>query len=222
MKLQLRFFRFTLTLCLLFIGAEAHAAQWYHVELIIFEQLHAPTDEQWPHMKAINEGELSSGMTTSMIQPAQNETLVSVAQRLNRSSQYRVHYHNSWLQPIQVKHRAKSINIQSSNDMIAGNVRLYKGTYLHAELDVWLKQNTGLVNSWSDASPNGNDISAPRNPNLNESRRIRSKKIYFFDHPKMGGLLKLTPVETPSAVQSNVEKLETFALPAETKPIVSE
>lgn len=208
---------------ILFFSAQAQADQWYHVELVVFEQLDAITDEQWPLMSdEVMTGSLDPNMATSLIQPASNDSLNNIAARLSRSSQYRVHYHDSWKQYIMKKGRAQAVNITSNDGLVEGTIRLDKATYLHASLDLWLKLNTDSINSWSDSSPQGTDITALRNPHLEESRRIRSNKLYFFDHPKTGAILKLTPIKTPAAVQANLEPLETFSLPNEATPIANE
>jgi len=207
---------------LLALSFQTQAQQWYHVELVVFEQLNTITDEQWPQSDIQEMVPLSTEMATPLIQPAVNESLVSAVQRLNRSSRYRVHYHQAWQQPILEKRLAQAVAVQSENELIDGSIRLYKATYLHAQLDLWLMQNAGLINAWSDASPEGIDISAPRNPNLKESRRIRSKKLYFFDHPKLGALIQLTPIDTPAAALVGVEHLETFSLPNEGTATVTE
>ncbi|PHS68527.1 MAG: hypothetical protein COB23_09160 [Methylophaga sp.] len=222
MKPQYYTQQFILSLCLLLLSFQSHAEQWYHVELIVFEQLDTITDEQWPPMGAQQAAALLPTMATSQIQPASIASLTHTVGRLNRSARYRVHYHQAWQQPMFSKRRAKAVDIHSEDNLIAGSIRLYKSTYLHAELDLWLQENTGLINSWSDTSPDGIDIDLPRNPNLVESRRVRSKKIYFFDHPKMGAILQLTPVSTPIAVQDELESLETFSLPNEATPTVTE
>jgi len=211
-----------ISLNLLAFSMLAHAEQWYHVEMIVFEQLNSVTDEQWPQTKLSDNIPLATGMANTLIQPATNESLISASQRLNRSASYRVHYHQAWQQPILSKRQAKAIAISSDNELIAGDIRLYKSTYLHAQLDLWLMENSAVTNSWSDASPEGVDISAPRNPNLKESRRIRSKKLYFFDHPKLGALLQLTPIETPAAVLDTFEPLSTYTLPTEASATVTE
>ena len=214
--------QFIALLSLLFISIPAQADQWYHVELIVFEQLSTVTDEQWPQMPEQKVAPLTPQTVSKHIQPAKNETLLNSVARLNRSARYQVHYHSAWQQPIMIKRSAEAINIHSDNELIQGSIRLYKSTYLHAALDLWLIQNTVHVNSWSDISPDGVDINAPRNPNLKESRRVRSKKLYFFDHPKMGALLKLTPIDTPAAIQANSESLETYSLPTEAAPTITE
>ena len=236
MKLQYYYSQIIITLCLLLSNAHAFAEQWYHVELIVFEQLHTITDEQWPPMNTVNDSATSTGIAdtnsetapaaktrTPLILETENKTLLNVAKRLNQSSHYQVRYHKAWQRPIPTKSRAQAVNIHSDDNVIEGTIDLYKATYLHVSLNLWLKQHTVQVNSWSDASTDGVDISSPvSNPNLNESRSIRSNKLYFFDHPKMGALLQLTPIETPVAVQVEEELLETFSLPAEAAPTVSE
>lgn len=209
-------------IALVSLSFQAHAEQWYHVELVVFEQLNTVTDEQWPQNELLETVPLSIDMATPLIQPAVNESLITAAQRLNRSSRYQVHYHQAWQQPILEKRLAQAIAVQSENELIDGIIRLYKETYLHAQLDLRLMQNAGLTNSWSDASPEGIDISAPRNPNLKESRRIRSKKLYFFDHPILGALIQLTPIDTPEAALVGIENLETFSLPNEESATVTE
>ena len=204
-----------LTFSLSVFSLSSYAAQWYHVEVIVFEQLNSITDEKWPVMD-IEKARLSPGMANKLIQPAVINSLVGVAARLNKSSKYRVHYHRAWKQPIQTKSRAKSVKIISENNHIEGKIQLYKSTYLHASLNLWLnRENTRL-----DASPEGTNIELMRNPNLKESRRIRSNKLYFFDHPKMGIMLKITPLKTIPVKVEN--KLESFSLPKEgaalTKP----
>jgi len=215
-------YKFIIAASLFVLSFQVQAQQWYHVELIVFEQLNTVTDEKWPETPLLETAPLNTSMATSLIQPAGLESLVSTAQRLNRSPRYRVHYHQAWQQPILRKRSAQAVAVKSEDAMVDGNIRLYKATYLHAQLDLWLMENAGLANSWSDASPEGIDISAPRNPNLNESRRIRSKKLYFFDHPKLGALLKLTPIDTPAAVNVDFEQLETFSLPNEAGATVTE
>jgi hypothetical protein len=214
--------KFIIAVSLSVLSFQAQAQQWYHVELIVFEQLNTVTDEKWPETPLLETAPLNASMATVLIQPADNDSLVSAAQRLDRSPRYQVHYHQAWQQPILRKGSAKAVSVKSEDAMIDGNIRLYKATYLHAQLDLWLMENAGVANSWSDASPEGIDISAPRNPHLNESRRIRSKKLYFFDHPKLGALLQLTPIDTPAAVNVDFEQLETFSLPNEADATVTE
>ena len=207
---------------LLFSAIQAHAEQWYQVELVVFEQLATVTDEQWPKMTELPTASLTPASASQIIQPAKTDTLRSVVSKLQRSPQYKVDYYQAWKQPILNPQRAKAVGIHSEKDLIDGSIRLYKETYLHVELNLWLKQQDGQVNSWSDASPEGVDIGAPRNPHLQQERRIRSSKLFYFDNPKIGALLEITPVSTPAAAIDDIKKPESYSLPAETKATVSQ
>ena len=63
----------------------------------------------------------------------------------------------------------------------------YKSSYLHSELDLWLQDS-------SRHSTGDDEFQGPRNPNLRESRRLRSKEVHYFDHPRFGAILQLIPV----------------------------
>jgi len=217
------FTQLILSISLSIFSITTYAEQWYHVELIVFEQLDTVTDEQWPEMAVeTNLAKLYPTTVSNLIQPAENETLLNSAARLQRSQRYQVHYHQSWQQPVMKKHHAQAINIIADNNKLEGTIKLYKSTYLHAALDLWLKQDVLAENSWSDVSADGDFIELARNPNLKESRRIRSKKLYFFDHPKLGALLQLTPIDTPVTVQASEQALESFSLPTEAVPTKAE
>jgi len=216
--------RLFLAYFLFFFSVTSYANQWYHVEMIVFEQLNTISDERWPIMPEMENDDdfLTPTMATNKIQPDSIQTLVANANRLNRSSAYRVHYHQAWQQPISKKRQAMPLQIHSENDMVHGSLRLYKSTYLHAAVDLWLVENKLINTDWTDIEDEGANINEIRNPNLTESRRIRSKKLYFFDHPKMGVLLEITPIDTPEAVQAESDNLETFSLPTEASATSSE
>ncbi len=201
-----------------------HAEQWYHVELVVFEQLNSVTDEQWPKDNSATSAtaRLTPNSATAKIQPAQTNTLQAEVTSLNRSAKYRVLYYEAWQQSMLTKRRASPVAIQTTDGLIDGSLKLYKQTYLHAALDIWLKTNRSEVNNWSDASPDGITTHNVRNPHLEQTQRIRSKKVFYFDHPKLGALLEITPISTPEAAQVNIEKLESFSLPNEATPTTAQ
>lgn len=241
------FTQFTLVVSLLTFSISSYAEQWYHVELIVFEQLDTITDEQWPEMAETAPLELTPQTVSQSMQPAEVETLIKAAARLERSSSYQVQYHQAWQQPIMKIRHAEAVEISSEEGKVSGSIRLYKSTYLHAALDLWLVENLPPVTALSgdsieedivvlspsaqldediiELSPilylDSDIVDLSRNPNLKESRRIRSKKLHFFDHPKLGALLQLTPIDTPEIIQLE-ESLESFSLPTEAAPTASE
>lgn len=166
---------FLLLLGLFFISSpSADASQWYHVEVMVFEQLDAISNEAAPE-RMVPSATLTPESNTDHIRPTAINTLVNDAARLKQTGSYRVLYHKAWQQPIQTKSQAQSVQI--SNATIHGRVRLHKGTYLYATVDIQLQQ-LGL-----------NGL-----PYLQQSQRVRAKKTHYFDHPQLGVLLKLTPL----------------------------
>jgi hypothetical protein len=168
---------------LMTVSYATYAEQWYHVELIVFEQLDSVSDELAPVARVPN-ATYTPNSTSDMIQPAANSTLNDSAARLKNSRRYQVHYHQSWKQPIKTKANAKSVAINSN--LIDGRVRLHKGTYLYATVDLQLDR-ASRQDDWSETG-------GTRKPYLKEARRVRSGKLQFFDHPNIGALLKLTPL----------------------------
>jgi len=214
--------RLLLTISLSIISISSYAAQWYHVELVVFEQLSTVTDEQWPYMKEVSTGSVTPDTNNRLMHPTEVSTLIDSKNSLSHSSKYRVHYHRAWQQPIMTKRSAKAITINSPNGMIDGTIRLYKSTYLHAAVDLWLLENKVPLNDWSEASAEGEIIGGVRNPHLDQAHRIRSKKLHFFDHPKLGAILQLTPIRTPVSAQEEAKKLETYSLPEQGLATASE
>ena len=89
--------------------------------------------------------------------------------------------------------------------MIYGRLRLHKGTYLYATLDLQLNRVSRQNNNWSDAN-------AVRKPYLQEARRVRSIKLHFFDHPNLGALLKLTPIASSASLSPSQSIMHDIAI----------
>lgn len=182
----------------------AHAQQWYKVELIVFENLNPNASEKWPVMPPREPLRLSTDSANNFVQPASREALNDSAQRLRNSAGYRVLTHSSWMQPALNRSRAQPIAI--SGERLEGQIRIYAATYLHVDLDLWLQE--------SRASSVGRDgeLQGPHNPNLKELRRLRSRQVHYFDHPRLGALLRMEPVSTPDAVLHGMTGSESYSL----------
>lgn len=170
----------------LLLSLPAHAQQWYQVELVVFEQLNPVTDEQWPVMPLQDPSAVSPQTSNSKIQPANRESLAGVAERLRNSAGYRVLSYQSWQQSALSKNASPLVAIEG--ERIIGTIRVYKSSYLHSELDLWLQD--GGQRNVSD----NDDFQGPRYPHLKQSRRVSSKQLIYFDHPRFGAILQLIPV----------------------------
>lgn len=206
------FSRAGLLAVLLLLSGNVLAQQWYHVELVVFERLSGANAEHWPAMNNIRSGSLSPQMSNKHIQPAAVDSLAGVSSRLSNASNYRVHYHKAWQQPMLSKGSARSVQISSNNNLVEGVLKLYRVNYLHADIDLWFKENSSVGNNWSAAAPDTVDLGGPRNPHLSQIRRIRSKELIYFDHPRIAAILQLTPVAAPASAVS--ETPESYSLPA--------
>lgn len=199
--------------CLMLSGfSVAQAQQWYQVELIVFENLSPISYEASPAMPILETAPLTVDTRNNRIQPASPEHLTSIADRLRRAAGYRVHTHLAWQQPILSPRQSQAVAVTSESSLIKGQIRLRRGTFLHADLDLWFMQNSGSETFSDTDGLSSASFSGPRNPHLNESRRIRSGQLHYFDHPQFGALLQLTPVDAPDAA---VQAPESFSLPTE-------
>lgn len=212
--------RFSLLLGMLLLSGNALAQQWYHVELVVFERFSGANAEYWPVMSDVRQGSLTPKTSNNQIQPASVETLAGVAQRLRNSSNYRVQYHQAWQQPILSKGSARSIEIRSDNGLVEGAIKLYRVSYAHADIDLWFKENGSSVSSWSDTPLDSAEITGPRNPHLSQIRRIKSKELIYFDHPRIAAILELTPVDAPASAVSKTP--ESYSLPDSADATVSQ
>jgi hypothetical protein len=188
----------------LLFSLPAHAQQWYQVEVVVFEQLNPATDEQWPVMPAGDLSAVTPQTANSKIQPASRESLAGVAERLRNSANYRVLSYQSWQQSALSKNA--SLQVAITGERLRGHIRVYKSSYLHSELDLWLQDG-------GQRSANDDAFAGPRYPNLRESRRLRSKELHYFDNPRFGAILQLLPIKTPDAVLASMQGSESYALP---------
>ena len=207
---SLSLIRSLLFVALMSFGALAHAQQWYHVELIVFEVLNPSDNEQSPVFTLQDPAPLKVGMANKVIQPAGNKNLTDISQRLRNSAGYRVISHQTWQQAVGSRSRAQAVAIDS--DRVQGQVRFHIATYLHASLDLWLQDGVRSVESDS--------YHTLHQPRLVELRRIRSKQVHYFDHPRFGAILQLIPVATPDQVldSSMVSSMASIVSGCELKP----
>ena len=87
-----------------------------------------------------------------------------------------------------------------SND---GTVQLSLSRYLHLAVDLIYQPTAGPTNLES-VNETDQAVTADTAPpaatvfRLQESRRMRSSEIHYFDHPKFGAIALVTPYEIPT------------------------
>jgi hypothetical protein len=181
----------------------------FQIELVVFENLgDPPTTEappvELPEPPVLAPGEILIGdQASTRSEPGSSRdpvffrlaptlSLDNIASSLQRRQDYRVLFHDAWIQegfegdlarPVDAGlleqmpsasrsgRRARS----SSGDALSGTVTFVRGRYLHLDLDLRLGDGTGRQ--------------------LKERRRVRLGQPHYFDAPKLGVIATVTRIE---------------------------
>jgi hypothetical protein len=110
----------------------------------------------------------------------------TISNLLERDGHYHVLAHQHWQQTIDAKSIAKPVKIVGDNPAeLEGVIRFYMSRYLHLDVDLLYRQ----------AAPAGS-ASGEVVYRLTEQRKVRSQEVHYFDHPKLGVLVRVMPVVT--------------------------
>ena len=183
--------RFILLLLALLAAGPAMAAKSYDVEVIVFERTsnNEVAGEQWPDdpgrpalEKASSLQESGTGPYTVL--PKSRWRLNSEASRISSSGDLKLLLHTAWRQPAVGRDETKTIHLHSSVTPLEGTITISVERYLHADLDLLLNKAGGTYFSSSRGGFR-----------LQESRRMRSGEVHYFDHPMMGALVLISSNE---------------------------
>jgi hypothetical protein len=107
--------------------------------------------------------------------------LAGVLAALQHDKHYRVLAHHSWVQTAEEKTAVTPVHLHSTgSDELDGVVVFSMSRFLHMNLDLRYR-----------------DPSDPASPvyRLVESRRLKSQENHYFDHPRLGAIVRLTPLK---------------------------
>lgn len=158
--------------------------------------------------------------------PSTQREFTSHANSMQRSGRYRILFHEAWLQPMMAQSAALPVVLDRSGDggqwpELQGTVKLYRSNEINLETNLWLNtQGEYLNSSWRmpppPRGPASRNSGEPLQSQLEEpdhiypfrhavllkqTRRMRSSQVYYLDHPMMGVLVKVTPLND-AATQS--------------------
>lgn len=136
--------------------------------------------------------------------------------KLESNDKYQVLTHKRWVQTADARSTSPVMRITDTANDLDGTVVFYMSRFLHVDVDLLLKDESGQNKTLNiggsisaSASPVGISVSsdggsavdtAPElNYQIDESRRVRSNQMNYFDHPKFGVLLEITPMDNDSA-----------------------
>ena len=123
--------------------------------------------------------------------------LVDAYARMRGSRDFRPLLHTAWEQPGYPRDNAPTLDLARVGQLparLGGTVALSLGRYLHLTLALDLGASATVAAAMSPSLESDPPIYL-----LRESRRLRSKELHFFDHPKFGALVRVDPVPTPDA-----------------------
>jgi hypothetical protein len=169
----------------------------YDVEIIVFRhKVKSDAGEQWTTpatgdlqpTRVFSQDEFTE-LARSLYQ------LDGVYGGLRNSSGYSVLFHRAWRQVGYDTAHAIAYPIHyagNGGDSIEGSVTLVRERYLHLDVDLLLMRASGVAPlQYADASS-----SAPAF-RLREKRRMRSRELHYFDHPRFGMIAMVTPYNAP-------------------------
>lgn len=105
-------------------------------------------------------------------------------------------YNAQWVQPVYDQNNNTPLYFESSllqmnQPQLKGMMDLYVSRYLHAHFK---------VNYWPEDADSSEDLVS-----FESARRMRSKELHYLDHPLVGILIRMLPMENPIAKQERLE-----------------
>ncbi|MEW8507897.1 MAG: CsiV family protein [Candidatus Thiodiazotropha sp.] len=214
--------------------AQDNSPPWYQFEVLIFERIApgAGSTEGWPEDPGRpdpNEGTwfskgdpLQGGKPVAFrALPVEEKSLSGAWGQMRRSRDYRPLYHVAWRQPVNHPDEAQQIyfsllpadggQISEFNPpKLEGSLKFSIKRYLHLDADIVLHK----LASGKD-SPEYDNLGYTagfRHYRMQQSRRMRSGKLHYIDHPVIGLLAvaeryvppEPEPIETPVPVPTIV------------------
>lgn len=198
----------------------------YDIELLIFRNLVVNDDgEVWPvdysdwfEESADNEQTEIPTETAVTWLPKSEFRLTAERNALARSAPYRPIAHLAWRQPVSGRNRAKPLKLRTGSGRaerayVEGLVRVAVERYLHLDLNLRLhlpEVNQQQINQQPQLDDSQTQMAMEYEYGvpeirLKERRRMRSKKLHYFDHPRFGVIALITPYTPPAEVPVETE-----------------
>lgn len=182
-------------------GKTIAAPRLYDVEVIIFSHSSlSNTGENW-QTPAPGAGRARGKFRENQFTELSSSRfkLNPVRYSLQQGGDYAVLYHRAWRQLAHNAANAADYPVHSfsenSRNSIEGTIRLVRERYLHLNVDLLLMESSGSEPGLYSDGP-GNKPAY----RLVEKRRIKSSELHYFDHPKFGMLVMVTPYQSPVTV----------------------
>lgn len=210
------FFSLCITGLLLSLATPAFAARSYLVELAVFTTQNAGNAEKWTSAdEPLNSRKMSraffpgQGNLKLEQQPAELKESVfsSYVNRIRKNPRRKVILSTHWVQPVSSPASTIIARISEQKDaaysatennsafitpLINGFINFYLDAQYTLEADI--RYTPPYRPSILDEVPD----SGPVSYRIYEKRRMKSGELNYYDHPKFGMVLLVTPVEAPA------------------------
>ena len=170
--------------------AAAPATNVYEIEVVVFENRLPDLEggELWardPDKSAT--ADMNEAVSVGE-KPAADSTLSATAAALESSGRHHVLAHLRWQKSDEAKSVSKPVKVVSTDGALEGALRFYLSRFLLVDVNLTLRETV----SGGMSAGAGQIAPAYR---LTEARRVKSSETYYFDHPKFGALVRVSPVK---------------------------
>lgn len=164
-------------------AASAEKESTYEIEVVVFESRLPELigDEMLARDPEARVKKLETAVTpeAAVSEPYLHPTISSL---LEQDGHYRVLAHQHWQQTIDAKTVAKPVRVTATNPTeLEGTIRFFMSRHLHLDVDLLFRDiSTG----------SGNVVYR-----LSEQRKLKSQETHYFDHPRLGVLVRVMPLD---------------------------
>ncbi|MFK7794272.1 MAG: CsiV family protein [Gammaproteobacteria bacterium] len=226
--MNLKSLLFCITLTGISLFASVVSAKDYAIEIILFANKDGLQQAEQFNLNHIipapNDGlDLDSANNNSQWQaiPEEDYILNNVAEKLKRSSNYRILKHIAWRQPVVEKKYSQAITIKAGRDFtgqypehayrqvefsdtvsnrsrsskvleLDGTINIVITRYIHLYTDLVYRLPRTIPTGIGDALNRGQALV---DHSIQSHRRMRSRELHYIDHPLVGILIEATPIE---------------------------
>lgn len=164
----------------------APAPTSYDIEVVVFENRLPSLEGNELWLRDSNPPPLDVNGAIELVDAVPVDTpLRSAVSTLRGDGSYNVLLHQRWRQSAEEKSAAKPIRLRNADGQLDGMLRFYMSRFLHVDVDLLLRDQTAVVNQSAVMG---------LNYRLTEHRRVKTQETNYFDHPKLGVLLRITAV----------------------------
>ena len=195
--------------CILLPNLSHAAERWYQTEVVIAERLSADLGSESHDQSALQQRNgkrlkayPSFGSQAMVERPLEEMRLKEVANKLRRSSNYKVLYHKAWAQPFNNNKRITWIDIKGGEQAynqhrLQGAIGISLGRFLHLFPRLTLNEFDQKKTNQQLAEVLGHlpfqQAQVWQQYQLTGSRKMRSKELHYLDHPKLVLLVRIDP-----------------------------